>query len=140
MPSNFLKLSGNLNPEGTRVFRTLLVKHGSPHISSSSSSRECRCSLLFCRALSTRACVAVSLAPLVLSGPGAAAVGRGLFCLADPSGGEFINAVPMAPTPAMAILYSASLGSPGGGLDARMNACVAMYPASGVLGLSLIHI
>ena len=77
----------------------------------------------------------MSLAPLVLSGPGAVAVGRGLFCLADPSGGEFTNAVPMAPTPAMAILYNASLGSPGGGLDGRMKACVAIYPASGVLGI-----
>jgi hypothetical protein len=41
----------------------------------------------------------------------------------------------MTPTPAMAMLYNASLGSPGGGLDAKMKACVAMYPASGVLGI-----
>jgi hypothetical protein len=41
----------------------------------------------------------------------------------------------MASTPAMAMLYNASLGSPGGGLDATIKACVAMYPASGVLGI-----
>jgi hypothetical protein len=41
----------------------------------------------------------------------------------------------MAPTTAIAMLYNASLGSLGGGLDARMKACVAMYPASGVLGI-----
>jgi hypothetical protein len=41
----------------------------------------------------------------------------------------------MAPTPAIAILYNASLGSPGGVLDANMKAWVAIYPASGVLGI-----
>ena len=77
----------------------------------------------------------MSLAPLVPSGTAAAAAGRGLFCLAVPSGGVDANAVPMAPTPAIAMLYNASLGSPGGGLDARIKACVAIYPASGVLGI-----
>jgi hypothetical protein len=38
----------------------------------------------------------------------------------------------------MAMLYNASRGSPGGGLDAKMKACVAMYPASGVLGTSKV--
>ena len=112
------------------------MKHGKPHISSSLSSGDCRCSLLLCRALSTVACAAVSLAPLGPSGAAAvAAAGRGLFCLAAPSGGVDTNAVPIAPTPAIAILYSVSLGSPGGGLDARIKACVAIYPASGVLGM-----
>ena len=78
----------------------------------------------------------MSLAPLGPSGAAAvAAAGRGLFCLAVPSGGVDTNAVPIAPTPATAILYSVSLGSPGGGLDARIKACVAIYPASGVLGM-----
>jgi hypothetical protein len=33
------------------------------------------------------------------------------------------------------MLYNGSLGSPGGGLDASIKACVAMYPVSGVLGI-----
>ena len=99
------------------------MKHGMPHISSSFNSGDCRCSLLLCRALSTLACAAVSLAPLGPSGAVAvAAAGRGLFCLGVPSGGVDTNAVPMAPTPAIAMLYNASLGSPGGGLDAKMKA------------------
>jgi hypothetical protein len=44
----------------------------------------------------------------------------------------------MIPTPAIVMLYSASLGSPGGGLDANMKACVAIYPASGVFGMMLL--
>ena len=77
----------------------------------------------------------MSLTPLALGGSCTAAVGFGLFCLAVPSGGVAANAAPMAPHPAMAMLYNASLGSPGGGLDAKMKACVAMYPASGVFGI-----
>jgi hypothetical protein len=38
----------------------------------------------------------------------------------------------MIPTPAIAMLYNDSFGSPASGLDANMKACVARYPSSGV--------
>jgi hypothetical protein len=41
----------------------------------------------------------------------------------------------MIPTPAVAMLYNTSLGSPAGGLDANMKACVIRYPASGIFGM-----
>jgi hypothetical protein len=113
-----------LKPDGTRVLRTRRVKQGSPHISSSSTSGECRRSLLSCRALSTRACVAISLAVLALGGSCTTTVGRGLFCLGALSGGVLVlaNAVPITPTPVIAMLYNASLGSPRGGLFANIKA------------------
>ena len=91
-------------------------------MSSSSISGECRLDL-FSRALSTRACASIFLASSVRGGSRATVVGRGLFRLGALSGCgvlELANVVPMTPTPAMAIWYSASLGSPAGGLDASI--------------------
>jgi hypothetical protein len=123
------------------------VKQGSPHKSSSLISGKYRCSLLFSRslsyrALSTRACVTVFIASPSRGGSRITVVGRGLFCI-----GLFLGAlsgcsvldpaivVPMIPTPAIVMLYIASLGPPGGGLDANMKACVVIYLASDVFGM-----